>query len=701
MIMQAANNAMDKHIPHTGDRKPNVIPGWDVEMDCARPSSLFWHDIWNDCGREKSGIIYDIMKKNRSIYHYKLRALRKIKHSKTKQSVSRGMLRNSPTTYWKSTRAIRKNNYNSTQVVDGTSGDANIANLFRGKYVSLFNSVESTDDELTELNEHIKPAIASKCDCSDTTGDKNHCHEIRSSDVSNAIVKMKSDKISDNGLVYSNNFIYGTNLLHKCLSILFTSMIHHGFAPQAFICANIIPIPKSAKGALTCSDKYRSIAISSVIGKILDHIIIDRQSEFLKTSDYQCGFKPKSSTILCSTMVNETIQYYTENGGKRVYVLLLDATKAFDKVSFKVLFDLLLDKNVCPKIVQLLYFMYTNQLCHVKWGGEKSASFPISNGVKQGGVISPLLFSLYVDELFLLLKKSGLGCHVGSTYAGAFGYADDIALIAPSLSSLKQMMKICENFAKAHNIVFNSSKTKLLCYNKDPQTVIPPIYLNGEQVSVVEHEKHLGNFLSTNIYDRNIISNVCDLYQRSNLLISDFRVCDCITLDSLFNTYCMHMYGCELWDLSCKYIDEFKVAWRKIKRRVWRLPAQAHNTIVRDLTCDVDHQLDNRMLKFIHMCLNHHNKVCRSLLLSKVNCKNSTFTSNYHYLSCKYDLSHSDWYIDTSHLLGKVQMKRQQEIKCCSSRMITELCEIRDGLASCEKITDSNICKLIDSICLE
>ena len=106
--------------------------------------------------------------------------------------------------------------------------------------------MESTDDELTELNEHIKSAIASKCDCPDTT--LHHCHEIRSSDVSNAIVKMKSDKISDNGLVYSNNFIFGTNLLHKCLSILFTSMIHHGSAPQAFICANIIPIPKSAKG---------------------------------------------------------------------------------------------------------------------------------------------------------------------------------------------------------------------------------------------------------------------------------------------------------------------------------------------------------------------------------------------------------------------------------------------------------------------
>ena len=81
--------------------------------------------------------------------------------------------------------------------------------------------------------------------------------------------------------------------------------------------------------------------------------------------------------------------------------------------------------------------MYTNQFSHVKLGGENSTSFPILNGVKQGGVIAPLLFSLYVDELFLLLKKSGLGCHVASICAGAFRYADDIALKAPSLPSLK------------------------------------------------------------------------------------------------------------------------------------------------------------------------------------------------------------------------------------------------------------------------
>ena len=98
-------------------------------------------------------------------------------------------------------------------------------------------------------------------------------------------------------------------------------------------------------------------------------------------------------------------------------------------------------------------------------------------------------------------------------------------------------------------------------------------YLNSEVIPVVDSDKHLGNYISTNITHRNIIDIICDLYQRSNSVISDFRVCDSNALDSLHRTYCMHMYGCELWDLNCNYIKDFKVAWRKIKRRIWRLPS--------------------------------------------------------------------------------------------------------------------------------
>ena len=166
-----------------------------------------------------------------------------------------------------------------------------------------------------------------------------HCHVSSSSDVMSAIGKLKADTISGNGLVYSNNFTHGTDLLFQYLGILYTSMIYHGFCPASFICANIIPIPKGSKVNLSDSDKYRSIAISSILGKILDHIIIVKQSDALTTSQHQYGFKASSATVLCSTMVIESVQYYTENGARPVYVILLDDSKAFDKLAFNVLFE--------------------------------------------------------------------------------------------------------------------------------------------------------------------------------------------------------------------------------------------------------------------------------------------------------------------------------------------------------------------------
>ena len=89
-----------------------------------------------------------------------------------------------------------------------------------------------------------------------------------------------------------------------------------------------------------------------------------------------------------------------KNGGKPVYVLLLDASKTFDKVAFSVLFNKLRDRSMCLRISKLLHHMYTNQSCYVNWGNEYSDSFNVLNGVKQGGVISPLLFSCYIDKFF-------------------------------------------------------------------------------------------------------------------------------------------------------------------------------------------------------------------------------------------------------------------------------------------------------------
>ena len=135
---------------------------------------------------------------------------------------------------------------------------------------------------------------------------------------------------------------------------------------------------------------------------------------------------------------------------------------------------------------------------------------------------------------------------------GVFGYADDIALVAPSLQSLRKMICIlCEQYAKTHSITLNPNKSKLLCYNVDEADDIPPIYLNGEVIPSVGSDKHLGNYISTDIADRNIVDSVYDLYQRSNWVTSDFKGTD--QTGTFMSLKCVVYYAnYRSWDQSSK-----------------------------------------------------------------------------------------------------------------------------------------------------
>ena len=137
--------------------------------------------------------------------------------------------------------------------------------------------------------------------------------------------------------------------------------------------------------------------------------------------------------------------------------------------------------------------------------------------------------------IFLCNTKFAHCCRITEHKSRAFGYADDVALVAPSLYSLRCMIATCEEFANEYQIDFNPTKSKLICFNANIDHT-PQIILNGRPVFVVFKDKHLGNYIFSSINDRHIIENTCDLYQRSNLLISQFRPCNSETLDRLHMT---------------------------------------------------------------------------------------------------------------------------------------------------------------------
>ena len=123
-----------------------------------------------------------------------------------------------------------------------------------------------------------------------------------------------------------------------------------------------------------------------------------------------------------------------------------------------------------------------------------SEYFTMENGVKQGGVISSIFFSIYIDPLLLQLRNLGYGCHLNGVYMGALSYADDITLIAPSIRGLNEMLKLCDNYATIYNVIFNSKKTVCIKFGNE---VIrnEAAFLNNQPLNWNEKVRHLGNVI--------------------------------------------------------------------------------------------------------------------------------------------------------------------------------------------------------------
>ena len=679
-LIEACIYSADVCIPKTKSiAKSKCIPGWNDHIERFRQESLFWHRCWKSEGCPHEGDTASMMRITRARYHNIVKSVKKdsdnIRIEKMAKAISQSNHRN----LWNEVRKIKgKSNFMSA-CVDGATEDTDICNIFADKYDKLYNSVPYDTNEMQNIVSEINHQV-------DMFSEIDYIVTVQ--DVKKAICKLKTGKSDGGEGLFSDHIIHGCHYLYVLLSMIFNAMLVHGEFPESMAMGTMVPIPKNKRKSLCNSDNYRSIALSSIVSKVLDWVILIKENKSLASSELQFGFKEGSSTTQCSFVLNETVCYYNLKH-TNVYCTMLDASKAFDRVNYCKLFKLLLQRNISPLVLRLLVNMYTNQTLRVRWSNTVSSQFSVCNGVKQGGVLSPILFAIYTDGLLLNLEKSAVGCYMGNQYTGAIAYADDITLLCPSVDGMQKMLNICESYANQFDILFNSEKSVLsLFQGRDCKPVFSTLCINGSVLKYCTDTTHLGHAVSSEDKDASVKKAKCEFWKSFNIFLSDLGHLPPDIKTKLFQQYCCSFYGSQLWDLNSKRVNELCIAWRKALRILWKVPYMTHCNIIEGLAGfdPLFVQLQRRFLKFIKKCIVSKNIKIKTVTSIAIDNPMSRVSINYSTIHRTYGISNEIKYVNC--------------VDQCSINLLYEVILIRDHYLQCGDFTLQEINDIISHICL-
>ena len=266
-------------------------------------------------------------------------------------------------------------------------------------------------------------------------------------------------------------------------------MIQHGYVPQEFLSGVITPLVKDTEGDVSSTGNYRGLTLGVVFASLFESAVLLKIGHKLTTDNLQFGYKSGHSTSHALYVLRSCIDYFIERRSN-VFVAFLDCSKGFDKVSHHAIFIKLMQRGIPLCFLNVIIYWYLNMSSVVKWNNVISRSFRVTSGVRQGGILSPRLFVVYVDDLIIALRQSGIGCHIVNQFIAAIMYADDLALLAPTRSALQNLLDICQAYGQKLCITYNPLKTTVMLFGKPLDSVAPN--LNGSPISFVSECKYLG-----------------------------------------------------------------------------------------------------------------------------------------------------------------------------------------------------------------
>ena len=536
------------------------VTGWNEH--CRESHALAREKFleWNADGRIRNGVLFEEMKTTRSDFKYSLRHCRKNEMQIKKQKLCNAYKSSNSGKFWKEVKTLVSRKTSNVFCIDGANDRNSIVQNFSSQYFSIFNDPQCRS-ELTS-----DPGIAEHSN--------DFSNILFSTQNINEAINKLNDGIGWDG-IHARHLKLAGEKFRRCLASIFSEFLKHGYLPLNMLRGEITPILKSGILNKSKSQNYRPIMNSSALLKTFEYCISFMLPRFTNLNQRQFGFRPHTGTLAAVSLLKEVVNYYNSRNSN-VHCAMIDLSKAFDKINHDIMLKRLNESSLPKQLVLIIDFMLRNTYVKIKFNDCLSDSWRMANGTRQGGILSPYLFNLYIDYAIRNIHSLTTGCKLGLIPVNIICYADDILLMAPSANGLQFLIDKLVEVISGIRLQINPNKSQYMVFKHKPRKLIESTVRIGDcDLERKSSCKYLGVILMDTGHIKEDVDRCCSaFFSQFNGLYQRFNFVDFDTLLHLFLTYCSSFYGIELW---CEYIEKpsfynrISVAYHKAIKKLCRM----------------------------------------------------------------------------------------------------------------------------------
>lgn len=459
---------------------------WDENLCHAKNESIKSHREWVNQGKPRAGPVYSERLRARNKYRKEIKSKSNKAKSQFSNKLKQSLKGVSNKNFWKIWNANFKQKQNKNPNINGLNDSKSISNYLAA---SIKEACAPNDILKNNLFEEKFKENKNK------HKEKTEMQLLQVCQVEKSILNLGDKKAAGFDELTAEFVKKAHPSLVIILTKLYNCIILSGIIPDIFGVGVTTPIPKfkGCKRTLTAED-FRGITVNTILSKIFEGCLLEYFTN-IKTSDRQLGFKSNLGCNDAFHYVQKTIKYFVDKK-TTINIGVIDLRRAFDKVNGYALLDILLKKGVHINVINVLENWFSKNVTCVKYNGVFSNQVSLSAGVKQGGILSPLLFSIYVDNILDKLEMSGFGCYVNFACYNSYMYADDLILLSPSLHDLQAMFDLCA--IEFNNIDLPVNENKCHCMRIGPlyKAECAELQIGGQSVRWVNEIRYLGITIS-------------------------------------------------------------------------------------------------------------------------------------------------------------------------------------------------------------